>query len=798
MNAPGRVQLPVSGMTCASCSTRLERVLGRLDGVEEAVVNLATERAVLRFDASIVEPRALVEAVEGAGFAVPPTTVRLAIGGMTCAACSTRLEKVLRRRPGVVTAQVNLATEVATVAYTPGWLEEPDLIEVVEGAGFTATRAATDEEARRRQEEEVQRAAQHDQRVFLLAVVCTLPLVAPMVVQPFGIDAMLPGWIQLLLATPVQAVVGARFYRGAWGALKAGSANMDVLVAIGTTAAFALSVGMLLLGEHHLYFESSASVLTLVLLGKALEARAKRSTTAALRALMDLQPPVARVVRGDQLVKVPVEAVGSGEEVVVRPGERVPVDGRVVDGSSTLDLSMLTGESLPVARGAGDEVTGGAINGSGLLRIEATAVGEHSALARIIRLVEDAQATKAPIQKTVDRVSAVFVPVVLGLAALTLVGWWLAGAGLTTAVLTAVSVLVIACPCALGLATPTALMVGTGAAARAGILVRDAEALERAHAVRTAVFDKTGTLTEGQPAVVEILAAEPDALLGVVAAAQTGSEHPLGEAVVREAREKGLVVGQPSAFEAMPGRGLEAVVDGRRVVVGSRRWMTELGVDRAAYEERAGVLEAGGATVMWVVLDGTLAGAIAVADPVRPEAARAIARLASMGVRSCMLTGDNEATARAVAARIGVEDVVAEVLPADKAAHVERLKAGGTVAMVGDGVNDAPALALADVGFAMGGGTDVARHSAGVTLVRSSPLAVVDAIDISRRTTSKIRQNLFWAFVYNLIGLPLAMSGALTPMFAGGAMALSSVSVVSNALLLRRWRPSAPSTEEKP
>lgn len=786
------VQFDVEGMTCAACATRLERVLGAVPGVAEASVNLTTERADIDFATDVVAPAALARAIRDAGFDVPPETVRLDIEGMTCATCSGRVEGVLRKQPGVLSAQVNLATEVATIALEPGALDAEGLIRVVEGAGYGATVAISGEAQRAERREAERRRDRRELAMLAGAAALSAPLVAPMLLMPFGVHWMLPGWAQLLLALPVQVVAGARFYRGAWASLRGGTANMDVLVALGTSAAFALSLYEMTTGGE-LYFESAAVIITLVMLGKYMERRAKRSTTEAIEALMALQPAVARVERDGGVVEVPAEAVGRGEIVLVRPGERVPVDGRVVEGASSLDESLLTGESLPVPKAAGDPVTGGAINGEGLLRIEATAVGEESALARIIAMVEGAQSKKAPIQKVVDRVSAVFVPVVVGVALLTLGAWLALGHPVEQALLAAVAVLVIACPCALGLATPTALMVGTGAAARAGILIKDAEALERAHAVDTVVFDKTGTLTEGHPRLRTLVAlvGEEDAMLRMAASAQQGSEHPLARALLEAAEERSLSLPPVSEFRAVAGRGIEARVGETLVRVGSPSWMATLGHAVASHADAITALQDVG-TVMLIEVDGALRGWAGVADPPRPSAAAAIARLRDMGVHTVMLTGDNRRTAAAVAAQLGIEDVRAEVLPGEKAAEVEALReAGRVVAMVGDGVNDAPALATADVGFAMSSGTDVAMHTAGVTLMRPEPLLVADAISVSRTTTRKIHQNLFWAFVYNTVGLPLAALGLLAPVIAGGAMAMSSVSVVGNALLLKRWRSAA-------
>lgn len=812
--------LPIEGMTCAACAGRLERVLQRVEGVAEAGVSFASEQATLRLDPSIDRAR-LRGAVEKAGFSIPPASARLSISGMTCATCAGRVEKALARAPGVVSAQVNFAGEVATVAYDPSIGSPAELVLAVEKAGYAATPtagAAEEAEARRRSAEAEDR---RDLRLFLVALLLTAPLVAPMLFAPFGVHLMPPGWLQLALAAPVQVLVGARFYRAGLSALRSGGANMDVLVALGTTAAFALSSYNLLRGGP-LYFESAATVLTLVLLGKTLEARAKRRTTRAIEALMALRPETARVEREDgSAVEVPVETVAVGKTVIVRPGERVPVDGRILSGESALDESMVTGESLPVDKAAGDSVVGGTLNGPGLLRVETTGVGASSALARIIRAVEAAQASKAPVERLVDRVSAVFVPAVVGIALITLVGHGLAGQPFDAAVLHAVAVLVIACPCALGLATPAALLVGTGAAARFGILVKNAEALERAHRVTAVIFDKTGTLTEGRPEVQSVVAlngwSEPE-LLEIAARAQAGSEHPLAAAVIRAYRAKSdIPLPAPIRFTALPGRGIEAEVeaqgDGRRlsVAVGSPSWMSSRGHDLGALApgtpspldaliERH--QEVG--TVMLVEVGHDLAGLMAVADPIRAGSAQAVEDLRRAGLTTLMLTGDNPRTAAAVARSLGIERVEAEVRPEDKAEAVARLRREGhVVAMVGDGVNDAPALAAADVGLSMSTGTDVAMHTAAVTLMRGEPRLVPAALDISRRTVATIRQNLFWAFAYNVVGLPLAAFGYLSPIVAGAAMALSSVSVVTNALRLRTWRPagdppSTPGQERSP
>ncbi|MGJ7916234.1 heavy metal translocating P-type ATPase [Massilia sp. LXY-6] len=717
-----------------------------------------------------------------------PAELQLAVRGMTCASCVARVEKALKKVPGVLDASVNLATEQATVQGAA--LDADAIVAAVAQAGYEA---APVQRGAPRVEEEA--SGLPSWWPVAAAAILSLPLVLPMVFHGW----MLPGWLQLLLATPVQFWLGARFYRAGWKALRAGAGNMDLLVAIGTSAAYALSVYELLRGPAghgmpQLYFESSAVVITLVLLGKWLEGRAKHQTVEAIRALESLRPTSALVRRGGQDVELPLAELRTGDLMVLRPGERVPADGRVIEGSSHLDESLLTGESLPVARRVGEAVLGGAVNGEGLLLVEATRVGADSMLARIIRMVEDAQAVKAPIQRLVDRVSSVFVPAVLLISLVTLLGWGLATGDWQQALLNAVAVQVIACPCALGLATPTGIMVGTGVAARHGILIKDAQALETAHAVRTVVFDKTGTLTEGKPRVVAVEGG--DALLPLAWAAQQYSEHPLAKAVAQAARERGLALPAADEASALPGRGVRARVGAATVHLGNRRLMQEIGAPVERWEEAARRHEGDGRTVSWLAVDegGALRveGLLAFGDRLKPTSVAAVARLKAMGVDVVMLTGDNQGAAALAAGELGLTRYVAEVLPADKAQAVRDLmaKGSGKVAMVGDGINDAPALAAADVGFALAGGTDVAMHTAGVTLMRGDPLLVADAIAISHRTYRKIRQNLGWAFVYNVVGIPVAALGLLNPVLAGAAMALSSVSVVTNALLLRRWAPT--------
>ncbi|KVO04859.1 copper-transporting ATPase [Burkholderia ubonensis] len=832
--ATAPIELEIEGMTCASCVARVEKALAGVPGVTRVSVNLATERATVDAAAGVTTAQ-LVDAVRQAGYQATPVAepepaiapdaalgaIELDIGGMTCASCAGRVEKALANVPGVTRASVNLATERATV-HGAAPLDPAALIAAVTAAGYRASRVAappagasglpaaagapasqkpgaTDADTRKRRE------AIRERNLVIAAALLSAPLIAPMFAAPFGVDAMLNGWLQLVLASLVQFGFGARFYRAAWHAIKARAGNMDLLVALGTSAAYGLSLWMLLrdpMHPGHLYFEASAVIITLVRFGKWLEARAKRQTTEAIRALNALRPDRARIVEHGVERDVPLAQVRVGTAVSIRPGERVPVDGRVVSGRSHIDESLITGESLSVAKDDGDPVTAGSINGEGALVVETTAIGAETTLARIIRLVESAQAEKAPIQRLVDRVSAVFVPAILGIAALTLIGWLIAGAGAETAILNAVAVLVIACPCALGLATPAAIMAGTGVAARHGVLIKDAQALELAQRATVIAFDKTGTLTEGKPSVTafDTVGLPRDEALALAAAVQRHSDHPLARAVVAahhaDVAARGGATSAPVATDAraVAGRGVEARVAGRLLALGSTRWRDELGIAvPPALDARAAELERAGNTISWLMrADAPRAplALIAFGDTVKPGARDAIAALAARGVASVLVTGDNRGSAAAVAASLGIGEVHAQVLPDDKARVVAALKRthDGIVAMVGDGINDAPALAAADVGIAMATGTDVAMHTAGITLMRGDPSLVADAIDISTRTYRKIQQNLFWAFVYNLVGVPLAALGWLNPVIAGAAMAFSSVSVVTNALLLRRWK----------
>lgn len=782
--------LPIAGMTCASCAGRVERALSKVIGASAVSVNLATEQARVQAPADSLP--ALMEAVARAGYSVPQQTLELSIDGMTCASCVGRVERALNKVPGVKSVSVNLANERAHLELL-GQVDPQTLIAAVTKAGY----AASVWEAEHPQTDSQQTRLQRERWALIAAIALAFPLVLPMLLQPFGVHWMLPAWAQFALATPVQFIFGARFYVAAWKAVRAGAGNMDLLVALGTSAGYGLSVYEWATAAGrmpHLYFEASAVVIALVLLGKYLESRAKRQTASAIRALEALRPERAIQVIDGREQDVAISALRLNDQVLVKPGERFPVDGEVIEGQSHADEALISGESLPVPKQPGDKVTGGAINGEGRLLVRTQALGAETVLARIIRLVEDAQAAKAPIQKLVDKVSQIFVPVVLLLALATLVGWWLYGAPLETALINAVAVLVIACPCALGLATPTAIMAGTGVAARYGILIKDAEALERAHEVSSVVFDKTGTLTSGTPRIAHLSALDGDegTLLQQAGALQRGSEHPLAKAVLDACAERGLQVDDVSDSQSLTGRGIAGTLEGRRLALGNRRLLEESGLSAGVLADYATAWETEGRTLSWLIEQSPaprVLGLFAFGDTLKPGALQAVQQLSARHISSHLLTGDNRGSAKVVAEALGIRDVHAEVLPADKAATVAALKRTGVVAMVGDGINDAPALAAADIGIAMGGGTDVAMHAAGITLMRGDPRLVPAALEISRKTYAKIRQNLFWAFVYNLIGIPLAAFGFLNPVLAGAAMALSSVSVVSNALLLKTWKP---------
>lgn len=792
MSSPLTYTLPISGMTCTNCSQRIERALSKLKGVEAAEVNFATEQA--RVQTTQVPLKDLVACIEQAGYQVPRHRLELKIGGITCANCVGRIERLIGKMPQVLAVTVNLATERAHLEVVEGFTLD-SLIQNLHQAGYSASPIQDDGASDKHgQQQQLKRERLH----LLLALLLATPLVIPMFGSIWGQHWMLPAWLQWLLATPVQFILGARFYRAAYQAIRAGSGTMDVLVALGTSASYGLSLYQWWSAPPdtmpHLYFEASAVIIALVLLGKYLEQRAKRQTRAALESLENLRPQQATRLIQDQEALVPISSLQLEDLVVVRPGERFPVDGLVIEGHSQADEALISGESLPVSKQPGDKVIGGAINGEGRLLIRTTALGSESLLAQVIRLVEEAQAAKAPIQKLVDQVSQIFVPTVLGIAGLTLILWLMQGAALETALINAVAVLVIACPCALGLATPAAIMVGTGVAARHGILIKNAEALERAQTITQVAFDKTGTLTSGHPQLIHYQSFHDDnpALLRLAGALQQHSEHPLAKAVLTVCHAQDLRLPTPHNSQTLAGRGLVAEVEGRTLALGNRRLLEEQDVSTTEYAELAAQWEAEGYTLSWLIEcqpKTQLLGLLAFGDSLKPNAAACIAQLKAQGIRTYLISGDNYGSAQRVAKALHIDEVQAEVLPADKAAHINALKQQGRVAMVGDGINDAPALAAADVGIAMGSGTDVAMHAADITLMRGDPLLVPAALSISHHTWRKIRQNLFWAFVYNLIGIPLAAFGLLNPALAGGAMALSSVSVISNALLLRRWTP---------
>ena len=801
MAATEHIRLSVEGMTCAACSAGVENSLKALEGVGSAVVNLPLERAEIEYDPAALNTSAIVSAIESAGFDVPSRSIALSISGMTCAACSSAVEKALKSVSGTVDAKVNLAIERADVDWVGEGPAEADLVAAVENAGFEAEPVSTGLEQRRAQEEARNQAqaseVRRDLTELIIAAVLTLPLVGQMVLSMgFGANLHMPPWGEWLLATPVQFWAGRRFYKGAWRSIRAGAANMDVLVALGTSAAYFYSLFVMLrmgdAGTGHLYFEGAAVIITLVLFGKFLETRARRGASAALKALTELRPETAHVKRANEYVEVPVEEVRIGDLVSIRPGGRIPVDGEIIEGVSECDESLITGESLPIPKAVGGKVTGGAVNGVGHLVIRTSAVGEASMLGRIISLVEAAQIKKAPVQRLVDKVASIFVPVVLVIAAVTFSAWLLSGAGFESALVAGVSVLVIACPCALGLATPTAIVAGTGAAARAGILIRDIEALERAHRVDMLVFDKTGTLTQGQPAVMKVWTrgGEDQEMLAHAAAVQRGSEHVLGAAVVHHADEAGVKHLDAQDVTAVPGAGVAGKVGGLEVLIGNTGFLNSRGVDTSRLTEVINRMESDSHTAVSVAMNGEAAGAIALSDPLRAESAEAVARLKERGVGVMLLSGDSPQVTASIAGKLGIETYQGAVTPAEKADHISRLQQEGyVVAMTGDGVNDAPALAAADVGIAIGAGADVAMETAGLTLMRPDPRLVPSALNVSRASWRKIWQNLFWAFIYNVIGIPLAAFGFLNPAIAGAAMAMSSVSVVSNSLLLRSWRP---------
>ncbi len=805
--------MPVGGMTCASCVEHTRKALAALDGVYDAQVNLATERADIEYDPAVLDANDLVAAIESAGYQVMTEKLTVPVGGMTCASCVEHVEKALRELSGVVTASVNLATEKATVQYAAGVTTRPDIRAAIEGAGYQVLEEAGGDEAPDADAET--RLRQRRYRSLQLKVLVGAVLSVPILIGSFGwlgdVGFLSNPYVLWALATPVQFWVGGDFYRGALAAARHRTTNMNTLVAVGSSAAYFYSVAAVLFpdffatqgigGEAPMYFDTAAVIITLVLLGRMLEARAKGQTSEAVRKLIGLRPKTARVVKDGAEVDVPVEEVRVGDTLVVRPGESIPVDGVVVAGSSSVDESMITGESMPVTKEPGSEVIGATINKMGSFRFRAERVGKDTALANIIRLVQEAQGSKPPIARMADVIAGYFVPTVIGIAVLTFLVWLVLGPDpvFTHALLSFVSVLVIACPCALGLATPTAVMVGTGKGAEAGILIRGGDSLETAHKLTAVVLDKTGTITRGEPAVTDVIVDgwDEEQVLRLAGAAERGSEHPLGEALVEGARSRGIELPEAESFRAVAGKGVEAEVEGHTLLVGNASLLEEAGLSLDGWPQRAGELSARGRTPVLVAVDGEPAAVIGVADTLKEGSSHAVAALKEMGLEVYMITGDNRLTAEAVGREVGVDQVLAEVLPEQKAQRVAELQQQGKlVAMVGDGINDAPALAQADVGIAIGTGTDVAIEAADITLISGDLEGVVNAIALSRRTIQIIKQNLFWAFAYNTALIPVAAGVlypffgiVLNPMFAAAAMGLSSVSVVSNSLRLRRFRP---------
>lgn len=795
--------LQITGMTCAACSNRIEKGLKKIEGVKEANVNLALERSTIIFDPSKTSPQAFEEKIEKLGYGVVSEKAEFAITGMTCAACSTRIEKGLNKLEGVTKASVNLALETASVEYSPSQIAPQDITQRVEKLGYGAKlKSEEKEEEQSYREKELSK----QKGKFWFAFILSVPLLWAMV-SHFTFTSFIPlphmlmnPWVQLALATPVQFVVGKQFYVGAFKALRNKSANMDVLVALGTSAAYFYSLYSSLksLGSsahtNQLYYETSAILITLILLGKLFEANAKGRSSEAIKKMMGLQAKTAVVIRDGAEVEIPVEEVQKGEVVFIKPGEKVPVDGEIIEGQSALDESMLTGESVPVDKNIGDKVIGATLNKNGFLKIKATNVGRETALAQIIEVVEEAQGSKAPIQRLADYISGIFVPIVVGIALLTFFVWyiWIAPGEFAPALEKLIAVLVIACPCALGLATPTSIMAGSGRAAEYGILFKGGEHLEATHKIDTILLDKTGTVTNGTPELTDVRIAqgyEENELLQLVASAERLSEHPLAQALVAGIKNKGIEIQDPLSFEAIPGYGVKATVQKRELLVGTRKLMNQHKVNIDTALEEMTNLEREGKTAMLVALDGKYAGMLAVADTIKATSKEAVSRLKEMGLEVMMITGDNRQTAQAIAMQAGIEHVIAEVLPEGKAEEVKKLQQQGKkVAMVGDGINDAPALALADIGMAIGTGTDVAMEAADITLMRGDLMSIADAIEMSRKTISNIKQNLFWAMGYNTLGIPIAAVGLLAPWVAGAAMAFSSVSVVLNALRLQRVR----------
>ncbi len=786
-----KIDIQVDGMTCASCSARVEKALNKRDGVKSGVVNLLAQKAVVEYDDDKLSPSDLVALIEKTGYDVPLVKKTFLIEGMTCAACSTRIDKALNKVEGIEKANVNLATNKASVEFKSGILSDEDIVQIIDKAGYKAE-VEIDRDLDREKELR-EKEIKSLKTSFIWSAVLTVPLFLAMFFHMAGIDNLLTnGWFQFVLATPVQFVIGYRFYNGAYKALRGGGANMDVLIVMGTTAAYLFSIYNLLIGVHEYYFEASATIITLILLGKTFEAVAKGKTSEAIKKLMGLQPKTALIFKNGQEIEIDIDDLKIGDIVIVKPGEKVPVDGTIVEGTSSLDESMITGESIPIDKEVGDEVIGATINKFGAFKFKATNIGKDTVLSQIIKLVEDAQGSKAPVQRLADKISGVFVPIVIAIALLTFLIFYLGLKDFNTGLINAVAVLVIACPCALGLATPTAIMVGTGKGAENGILIKSGEHLERTHEMDTIIFDKTGTITKGEPEVTDILSFngfDRDEILRIAASVEKASEHPLGQSIVKYGSEKLGRIEAADNFTAVPGKGLKADFEGRKILIGNRKLMSEAGLDIGDKESTLAELETLGKTAMLIAIDGKLSGIIAVADTIKETSLEAIKELQKMGLTVYMITGDNERTAKAIADQVGITNILADVLPENKAEKVEALKSEGKhVGMVGDGINDAPALAAADVGFAIGTGTDVAMEAADITLMRGDLSGVVTAIRLSHRTMKTIRQNLFWAFFYNTIGIPFSALGFLNPMVAGAAMAFSSVSVVTNSLRLKNFK----------
>ncbi|MBJ9993526.1 heavy metal translocating P-type ATPase [Paenibacillus sp. S28] len=793
--------LQITGMTCAACANRIEKGLNKLEGVSSANVNFALEKASVTYDPGKVGVDKLEETIKKLGYDTAKEVIDFNLEGMTCAACANRIEKGLSKLPGVTNASVNFAMETARVEYSPADITVSDMQNKVKQLGYKAVTKQENKKTVDHRKQEIK----HQKRLLLLSAILSLPLLWSMVAHfsftswIYMPEILMNPWFQLILATPVQFYVGKQFYVGAYKALRNGSANMDVLVSLGTSAAYFYSLYLTIdwftagANAHHgpsLYYETSAILITLVIMGKLFESLAKGKTSEAIKSLMGLQAKTALVVRDGQEITIPVDEVIVGDMVLVRPGDKVPVDGVVLEGTSSVDESMLTGESLPVEKTAGDAVIGATINKNGMLRIKATKVGKETALAQIIKVVEEAQGSKAPIQRVADVISGIFVPIVVGIAVVAFLVWYflVTPGEFAEALEKAIAILVIACPCALGLATPTSIMAGSGRAAELGILFKGGEHLEQTHKIDAIILDKTGTVTKGKPELTDVLTEMDEGdFLRFVGAAEKNSEHPLAEAIVTGIQERNISLPGTEAFEAIPGYGIQAVVEGKELLIGTRRLMEKYDVDAIHAYETMSRLEETGKTAMLVAIDKQYAGMVAVADTIKETSKEAVQRLKGMGIQVIMITGDNERTAKAIAAQVGIDHVRAEVLPEGKAEEVKALQAQGkTVAMVGDGINDAPALATADIGMAIGTGTDVAMEAADVTLMRGDLTSIPDAIYMSRKTMSNIRQNLFWALGYNTLGIPIAAIGLLAPWVAGAAMALSSVSVVLNALRLQR------------